>query len=506
MLSQNRYVDIISGVAAANDVDAKDLILRVITQNAAIPPGVVAEFSDHTSVGAYFGLNSEEYKRAAKYFGFVNKVISSPRKLSFSRWVSAALAPTVVGDSSAKSLASLTAISTGTLSISVDGVAETISSINLSAATSFALIASIVQTAIRTSVTPQLASATVTYNATTGQFILTGTTAGSGSIIVTATGAAGDISTLLGWGTTDTVYVEGQAADSALEAVISSKAISNNFGSFLYAPASARPTVEGYTAVAEWNDANNNEFMMCVPVKISGLSAMFGAIGQISGTAISVLSDTAADDFIDQFPAEIMAATDWSRAGASQNYMYYQDNSRNVTVQDDTTANTVESLRGNFIGLTQVNGARLAFYQPGLMCGQAGDALQMGVYASEMWLKSSLSGDIISKFLNSPSVPANSAGESDLLAAVQPTITMAIINGTFLPGKVLSNEQKASITQITGDTNAWRQVYNNGYWINFSFEAYTDDNTGTTMYKAKYILVYSKGDSIRLVEGSNVLI
>ena len=56
------------------------------------------------------------------------------------------------------------------------------------------------------------------------------------------------------------------------------------------------------------------------------------------------------------------------------------------------------------------------------------------------------------------------------------------------------------IGQVLGNTDAWQDVYSNGYVLNIAIEK--DGNR----YVGKYILVYSKGDSVRKVEGSDILI
>jgi transposase len=73
-----------------------------------------------------------------------------------------------------------------------------------------------------------------------------------------------------------------------------------------------------------------------------------------------------------------------------------------------------------------------------------------------------------------------------------------------MPGKELTNTQKAYITQITGDNTAWQRVQLNGYVL--TVELSQQVINGATKYIAEYTLVYSKGDSIRKVEGRHILI
>jgi hypothetical protein len=225
-----------------------------------------------------------------------------------------------------------------------------------------------------------------------------------------------------------------------------------------------------------------------------------------SGVAINVLSTTAPNDWVEQSPCEVLAATNYNNANVSQNYMYYQFLTRNVTVTDDNTADLVDKYRGNFIGVTQEAGLPLAFYQRGVMCGGPQDATDMNTYANEMWLKSSFTYQFFSLFLNVPEVPADPVGEAMLLGVMQSTIDLAKTNGTIAPGKVLNAVQQQYITQITGDANAWRQVQTLGYWLTITFSSYVNDNSGLIEWQANYMFVYLKSDAIRLVTGNDVMI
>lgn len=229
-------------------------------------------------------------------------------------------------------------------------------------------------------------------------------------------------------------------------------------------------------------------------------------INGYSGVAINLLSTTQANDYIEQSPCEILAATNYNAAAASQNYMFYQFANRNTTVSDDTTANTVDAARGNYIGVTQSAGQQLAFYQRGVLCGGSTAAVDMNMFANEMWMKSSFTANFMSLFLNVPEVPADPTGAAMILGVMQPTITLAKTNGVISAGKPLTAVQQQYITSITADPNAWRQVQTLGYWLQITFISQVNSNSGLTEWVANYLFVYSKSDAIRSVQGSDVMI
>ena len=482
--------------------------MRIITQNSVLPPGIVAQFTSLASVGAYFGQNSEEYARATRYFSFISKLITSPAMISFARWVNVAIPPMIVGDSVAKTIAQFTGVTAGTLTLNDGATAYPVTAINLSAATTLTQVASLLQTAIRAAATAdtQLGTAVVSFNTNTNQFVIDGATSGSGAISCTATALTTDLSQLLGLATSGTVLVAGQAADLPATAVSKSAAISNNFGSFVYAtPATAlQPT--DIANIAEWNDAQNDQYMYSFACTQSVAATIEALVIGYSGCAMNILSSTLPNDYVEQLPCEILAATNYNNVNASQNYMFYQSASRNVVVTDDTTANTLDALRANYIGATQMAGQQLAFYQRGVLMGGTDDATDMETYCNEMWLKSTIAAQIMSLFLAVGNVPADPTGQAMILGVLQPIVTQAKNNGVITAGKQLTAIQQQYITALTGDATAWRQVQTLGYWLSVTFTSGQNANSGLTEWTANYTLVYSKDDSVRQVVGSDVMI
>jgi hypothetical protein len=515
MISQSRYVNIVSGVGAGAGVQVRSLSMRVITQNTLLPAGVIAEFSGSqmaASVASYFGSQSEEAARAAAYASFISKSISAPSMISFARWVNSAIAPGVVGDTTTKNLAALQAVSGGTLSINSDGTVQHITAINLTTATNLTQVASLIQTAIRTSTDSQLASASVTYNTNTNQFVLTGSVTGSGTLSVVLGGSpplGTDAAALLGWGTTGAVNVAGQAAQTAAQAVEATTAISNNFGSFVFATPATALVLADYEAIATWNDSQNNTYLYSCAITLANLSTISAGVIGFSGTCLNLLSSTLPNDYVEQSPCEILAATNYNNttgSNVSQNYMFYQFPNRNVTVSDDTTANTVDALRCNYIGQTQTEGTSVAFYQRGVLCGNPStDAVDITQYNNEMWLKSSIISAIFTFFLATPEVAADAIGASQTSGVLQQAINQAKTNGVIVAGKTLDVTQQAFISTQTGDVNAWRQVQTIGYWYTVTFASQVNSVNGLTEWYASYILIYASSQGIRSVQGQDIL-
>ena len=87
---------------------------------------------------------------------------------------------------------------------------------------------------------------------------------------------------------------------------------------------------------------------------------------------------------------------------------------------------------------------------------------------------------------------------------LQNIIEEALSNGVISVGKPLTNTQKLYIGQIANDDNAYRNVEEQGFWLNVELASETFD--GVVEYLANYTIIYSKSDSINKITGSHILI
>lgn len=502
-ISITRYVNITSGVGGQAGVPRRNFMLRQFTQNALIPAGAVVTFSNLADVRKYFGSAADEYKVAEKYFGFVSKTISSPDAMSIAGWNSVDLAPAVYGGAPLP-LSAIKQVTAGTMTIKVSGVDALITGLNFAAAANMAAVAGILQTAIRLNADPQLTTATVTYESNRGVFILHGAVAGAGSsLAIVATVLSTDTGVLVGWATGEQIEAEGTDAQEPVDAFLNSQSSDDNFGSFVFSGA-AVPTAEQNEAVSAANHTLNNKFIFALAVTAADAVAVSEALLGYSGTALTLVPTGATADHAETVPSEILAAINWDRPGASQNFMYYRFGNRVPTVNDNPGADKYDALRVNYVGQTQTAGQKIAFYQTGFLMGDETTAVDMAVYTGEMWLKDSITSGILGGFLALPTMPANSDGRITVLSLMQGPLDQALVNGVISVGKTLDNTQKAYITQITGSPDAWRQVESKGYWVDAFIRSEVKNNV--TVYSADYILVYGKNDQLRKVTGSDVLI
>ena len=496
-----RYVMITSGVGGGSDVPRRDLIARLFTSSADLPTGTVLEFMDAEAVGEFFGTTSEEFLRAQFYFSFTSKIITRPSLISFYRWTQSAAAATIYGGTHAV-LNALQSVNAGTFGLTIGTSTQSVTAIDLSSATSFADVATVLQMRIRTLSGSAFTGATVVFNAQRNRFELTAGTTGDAAISV-ASGTSNDAASALGLlsSVSGVLFSAGADASSITDTLTISTQISNNFGSFAFLP---DLTQEQVVESATWNNSQNILYQYHVPVTAANASDYSTALIGLGGTGLT-LDPEADDEWPEMLPMAVLASTNYSRRASTQNYMFQVANlSPSVSGQSD--ANLYDGLRVNYYGETQTAGQLRRFYQRGVLTGNAASVpVDMGVYANEQWLKDDAGARIMGLLLSQSRVPANQAGTGELLSIIQGTIDQAVINGTIQAGAALTDTQRLFVNERSNDPVAYQQVQSIGYWIDAQIQR-TTTSDGRIEFKADYDLIYTVDNAIRQVCGTHTLI
>lgn len=504
-----KYINITSGVGAGTQVATRDLIGRLFTTNTLLPSNSYIEFDTAEEVGDYFGTSSEEFKRAEFYFSFISKNITAPKKISYARWVDEDTAPMIFGARLTVSLSALQAITNGSFTLTIGGTTNEVSGLNFSGAASLAAVAALIETGINAeSGGTMWSAATVEYDSTRGSFNFVGGSEVDAAISVSAGTTGTNIATTIGWlphsinGSAGAIWSDGQTTESITNVLTNSAEASDNFGSFLFMPPL---TLDQITEASTWNSLQNVKFMFMSPVDgLENAELYYEALASYEGTGVT-LSITS-NQYPEQFPMMILAATDYNAANSTQNYMYQQTKDIPLTpsVTNTQDSDAYDALRTNYYGQTQTAGRSLSFYQKGILMGSATAPIDMNTYANEIWFKDAAGAALMTLFLALPKISANAQGVGQILSTLQSVINLALTNGTISINGILTDTQKLYINQITNDPKAWYQVQNLGYWVNCVIESVT--NGDVIEYHAKYTLVYKKDDVVRKVDGTHILI
>ena len=238
---------VMSPVAAATRNFGSLLVLgdsSVIDTTERIRP-----YSTIAAVAADFGTSAPEYKAALLYFGQTPQ----PSSMYIGKWALAATSGVLHGgvlSAAQQALANFTGVTSGAFSVSINGVVQNISTVNLSAVTNLNGVAS--------AVTAKLSGgATCVWNASLGRFDIISGTTGAASVVALATapGSGTDLAILMlletGQGAT---AVGGIVAESLATAVGVLDGMSNDWYGLTVA-SSTMPTSSDYLAAAAYIEA-----------------------------------------------------------------------------------------------------------------------------------------------------------------------------------------------------------------------------------------------------------
>lgn len=491
-ISIERYVSIVSGVAGAQAVAQRELVGLRFSTNPRVPVGAHVVVANAGDALDYFGAGSPEATFAAQYFGYTSPApASKAEKLRFAAMVDTARPASIYGADKGTPLSAFQAITAGALTITLAGVTEVITGINLSTALSFADVA----TAVQTAVAAEFAGSTVTYDAMIGTFGLVTASTGEAAIAVTST----TLSELLGWGA-GAILSPGAAVTTPLQALRAAEQVTDSFGSFSF-PGTL--TLSEVVELAQYNASLNLKYMYLQSVSAADAQTVSAAVLGIP--SVGLVLNATAGQYKEALPQAIMAATNYTRRNATVNYMYRQLGALTADVKTNADANLYDGLRVSYYGETANAGQKIAFFQRGFLCGGATDALDMNVHANEQWLKAYLTARLLSLQLSLGKIPANNEGRGYVLGQVTDAANLAKFNGTIITGKNITVAQQIAITQISGDPEAWRDVQINGYWADAIVVERTGE-TGVTEYVVNYTLAYAKNDVVRKISGSHNLI
>lgn len=523
-----KYINITSVVGAAAQVPQRQWCARVFTTNPLVGPNAILQFDGADDVGAFFGTNSEEYNRSVVYFEFLSPLGTAPQVIQFARWVEANQPATIYGESSIAVLASLTAITSGLLSLQFGATTVNLTGLNFSTDVTLTAVAATLQTALIAAAASapngELTGCSVTWNSTTQAFDFTANptvTATENFNVVSPTGVvpATDVAAALGWYASQGAIVNSA---SLLETRVAGynrvTNLNNNCGEFVYTDTSAL-TLSDAEAVGAANAANNVLMIFRVYVTPALWSTWSAGLIGIAGLGLEYedISVTGGRQYIEMLPMAIHASVNFNAVNGALGFMYKQNSAYTASINDNpgtVQSDALDAARVNYYGVTQTAGQNVSFYQRGVLCGGATAPVDSTVFANEQWFKDMTGANLMNLQLSVGQIPANKRGQAmcDLViegnpaTSLQPAsgIQLALLNGTISANGTLSLSQQAYITAQTNDSTAWHQVQNAGYWKASNITSTV--NNGVTNYTYNYTIIYRKDDVIKSIVGSHQLI
>ena len=411
----------------------------ILSTNILLPTAAVRGFASADAVKAFFGAASAEYAIAQVYFlGFDNSTIK-PGTLYFSPYVNTARAAWLQsGNMSAVSLTDLQALS-GVLTVSIDGVAKTSSSINLATATSFSDAASMIDAGFTSG------DVAVTWNAVNSTFLFTSPTTGDASTMSFATGtlSAG----LMLTSATGAILSQGADADTPATAMDAVKAATQNWVDFM---TMWEPVIEDKEAFAVWTNAQNQRFMyVCwdtdAQAIVNGSTTCFGAIAkslQYDGVVpVYNTKELAA------FMLGTVASIDFSRLNGRITSAFKSQSGFVPTVTDQQIAANLLENGYSFYGAYATANDQFNFLYNGQMSGKWS---WVDTFVDQVYLNAQFQLALLSLLTTVKSIPYNESGYSLIRAAMIDPISQALNFGSIRTGITMSAQQKAVVNQAAG--------------------------------------------------------
>lgn len=431
----------------------------LLSKNALIPLSSIAlQFSSADAVGAYFGTASEEYAASVKYFLGYDNSFTKPKNFMIARRVSEAAAAYLRGAKYSGTLAALQAVSDGSLSLSINGVAYSVTAVSLSDATSFSAVATTLQTALAA----ELIGTTVTYSSVTGAFQITSPTSGAESTITFAgTLATGtDLGELLNLTqATGAVLSQGSDILTVADNFTKIRAVTDNWVCFttLWAVEST----EGLE-YAQWANGMGVDYLY-VCWSSDPLLLQQGSTTSIADVFAenNVAATTGVYNSIAQalFILGAAASIDWNRLNGTINFAFKAQSGMAASVIDATDAQTLLGKTWNLYGQYATRNDDFTFLYDGNMFG---DYKFIDPYINAVWFKNVIQVAVMSGITQAGRVPYTEAGYALIRAWMMDPIKRALYNGTINTGVQLSESQKAQLVQEIG-SDVSDELFTNGF-------------------------------------------
>lgn len=503
-IAQEKYINITSSVTGQPAVTRRDLTPLTLTQNQLLPTGSFLDFTTLADVAEYFGEQSSEYAFAAKCFNWRSKTNGRVPKITFSKYSLSATPAELISTAVIPTIAEFNAITDGAFGLSINGSNTRMENLDFSGATSIGgedntAVTFIIESAIRlvNPDLPEFANATLDYE--NGRMNLRSGVQGAGTIgYLTRPTAGTDISGMLGLSeASGAILSNGADAASITQSLAQLTDVSNSFGSFRF---NEELNIQQILEAATWNSSLNVRYLYSIPVVASDVANYTEQLGALEGYVLTLSNG---DDYAEYMPMVIGGAVNYSQPNSAVNFMWQLFPNDTPTVTSTTDSNTYDALGINYLGQIQQAGALVSMYQRGVMRGA--QFKDIGIYWNEMWFKDACTTAFYNLFFNINSLPANSTGASKFRTILQPIIEDAKEAGVISPDKILTALQRAVIADLTGDENAWIDVQTSGYTVTVTINQRTG-SSGAIEYYIEYLLIYSKGDSIKTIEGRHILI
>lgn len=467
--------------SAAFTVEKKHMLLAM--DNALIGTGTpYKEYSGAAALTNFandFGTGTADYTVAQKYFGFLSKTGTAPEKMIVARWYKNAAAPFVRGTSEIASVPELKSVANGSITITMDGTAFD-AVVDLSSITSYSDVATALQTSIRANSGggDAFTNATVSYSVITGGFIImsgaTGTAATIGAITAGKTGT--DLSKMLGLADGEV----SQGANAETFAEFCDRIYNANTAGFSITTTVDLSEDEIQAAVAWLQGSSGGQTIYSACRLVFNITdkttakAIQSTLKELSYTGYVICYDEYGE-YVNALDCAIAAATDYQVANGALNFNFqpavgytpitklgdvinYQQGQTNMSV-----AQELDDLCISYVYSVGFGTQEQVLYGMGLMQGAFGTE---DVQVNEAALQTQLQTAIMNGFVSLNKIKLQGQDAKGFISTlITPVLDLFKTNGSIARAGTLSDTDRNSIYQATGNDGAADAVEQNGYYF-----------------------------------------
>ena len=425
-----------------------------LTTNPRVPIGSVLPFSSSDNVATFFGSGSAEAALAVNYFLGYSLSQSKPGVLYFYQYNTSAVSAYLRGISvAALTLTQLQALS-GTLTFTIDGVAHTTASINLSAASSFSAAAVTIAAAL---VTAGFTGVTCTYDSVSGAFVVTSSTTGATSTMSLATGTLA-----AGIGLSTGTLSQGAAITNPTAAMTAIAGVTLNWASFMTV---FEPIVTDKLLFAAWANSKNNRFVYIawdtdVNAIVANNTTCFGAVAKTNTYSgwVAVYQDYHHAAAL----CGMIASVDFTQTNNRPTFAFKSQSGLISSVTDQTTGDILIANGYNFYGAYATAAQGFNFMYP----GQIGGPFQwIDAYINQIWLNQAFQSTLMTLLMSVPSVPYNDFGYHSMIeASLKDNILAAVNYGAIRVGVRPSSTQAVAVNTSAG-VNIDQTLFAQGWYL-----------------------------------------
>lgn len=420
----------------------------LLSQSELLPAGRVVQFASAQAVANYFGSLSEEAGMASMYFsGYVNTT-SLPDKIFFARYNGEAVGAWLRGAKYAGNLAVLQAVTNGAMVISIDNTPYTLSSVDLSAATSFSQVAEKLQTALTTA---GATGAKVAYSSQTGAFQIDSPTTGTSSAVAfpTPPESGTDLGALLllteQAGAVQSVGMAAQTLPDCMTNVLLYARDWVTFGTVW------EPELDDKIALARWCAGYDTRFAYVMwdtdnAAQVAGSTASAGyqiaKVLELDGT-VPVFNTP-------ELAAWVMgtaASINFEETNGRLTFAFKQGEGLAVTCDNDENYDALIANGYNCYADFATASSQFKFFQNGQVSGKWG---WLDTYLDAIAIKDGLQLNLLDLFKAVKCIPYNESGYGMIRTACLDTITRFLDFGAIRTGVTLSNTQKVQLLAEIG--------------------------------------------------------